>query len=62
MNLIWSGVLFCHYNHVAGKHSVQPEIGENTVEILRELNYSDEQIQQLLENETVHQCHSQSKL
>ena len=50
-----------YYNTHVGSH-VQPEIGENTVEILKELNYSDEQIQQLVQDKTVHQYHSQSKL
>ena len=41
---------------------MQPEIGQNTVEILRELNYSDKKIQELVENKIVHQCHTEGKL
>ena len=44
-----------------GSHA-QPEIGQNTVEILKELKYSNEHIRELLENKIVHQYDSQGKL
>lgn len=40
----------------------QPEIGEHTLEILKELKYSDSRIRELVEGRTVHQSDKRAKL
>ena len=45
----------------AGSHT-RPDIGEHTVDVLKELKYTDKQIKELLENRTVYQCDSEAKL
>ena len=54
-------VILLYIAFSAGSHT-RPDIGEHTVDVLKELKYTDKQIKELLENGTVYQCDSEAKL